>query len=226
MKNINDIQEEWNDYFIYRKSHIKKLWKAELNERIKRVESLEGEKLEKYLNLLCEAYFDYEMEIPIYHPAIWSKIIKRWEKDILHSDVKQLIWMYKANISTSFHLESFQILEKILELDPNHKEANELLFLDKLDTLDFALHELPRGLLVDKKICIEYINYCESKIKEDVNFSKIRTRFNLDFYYYKNLFFYWEEYQKEKIQEDFFKWIEGKDSKQLYTPINSYYYKK
>lgn len=214
MKTVDDIRSEWSDYLTYKKNNIKKLWKTELNEQIDKIESLRDEELGEYLDLLCELYFEHNVKIPILHPKIWSKIIKQYKDNISNLNIQKLFWIYEVytypDVCKLFDLGSHQILKRILELDPTNKRAKELLFLEKLNTLDYALHELPRGLVVDKKVCIECIDYCEQKIQKDKSFSKIKTRFGLDFKYYKDMFLYWEEYQTNNIKEDFFKWIKTK----------------
>ena len=214
METINDIKYEWTDYFVTRKTNVKKLWKPKLDELISRIEDLKGKELENYLNLLCEAYFDYTLEIPILHPTIWSKILIQWENNISTLDVKNLIWIYKAStykdVYKIFNFEPDQILENALELEPHNKEVKELLYLYKLDTLYFALHELPTGLVIDKEVCIRDIKECELMIKENKEFSNLRTRFDLDFEYYKNLFYAWQEYKLKNIEEDFYEWVRHK----------------
>jgi len=216
LETVNDIKYEWADYLVSRKTNVKRLWKPKLNELINKIEALKNKELEKYLNLLCEAYFDYNLEIPIAHPTIWSRVLRQWENNISCLDVKNLMWIYKAynynNVYELFNVEPYQILEKVLELESSNEKAEELLFLGKLDTLDFALHELPTGLVMDKEVCIKCIDYCELKIQKNKKLSNIKTRFNLDFVYYKNLFFYWQEYKVKNIKEDFFEWIRAQQT--------------
>lgn len=215
---IYDIKREWSDYLSAKKAHIKKLYKSKLDARIEHIESLQPQELEVYLERLCEAYFDDHLDIPITHPTIWSKVLQRWQQNRSSLDTKNLIWIYRSStyphVYNLLELEPHQILEKILILDPDHAEAQRLLFLEKLDTLDFALHELPRGLVLTKETCLESIEYCEKKIMENPDLRHIHTRFDLDFEYYKHLFYDWQTYQEQNIQEEFFQWLHTKQSSQ------------
>ncbi|EHU9474522.1 hypothetical protein KZY47_004498, partial [Vibrio vulnificus] len=146
----------WEDYLIARKSGVKKFWKPLLDKNITQFESLSGESLKLEIHKLCTEYFDRKCnEIPIQHPKILEKVLSQWSMEIsLNNDV-YLLWAYKAQgfngvckiLDEQIIRKPELLLEKVLVLNPGNLEAKKLLLLHHLDALDFALHELPHGLL-------------------------------------------------------------------------------
>ena len=205
------IENEWSQYLISRKSGVKKQWKPIFEENLRKLDSLSGEELDSYLYALCEAYFDFELNIPIENPKIWSKILKQWQSKVNEPDVKLLMWVNRAfsfnGVYKLFQMEPIEVLEKIIEIDPNNNEAERLIFLDRLDLLDFAMHHLPSSLVIDESVCYKAIERCDNMLKKAPNLSSCKTRFGGDFYYYKKMFLGWLKYKSQDINQDFYEWL-------------------
>jgi hypothetical protein len=206
---------EWNEYLIARKSGVKKLWKPLLEERVCHFESLSGDDLKEYIYDICVEYFDNGCDdIPLQHPKIWEKVLVQWSDEILSNNEKYMLWAFKATCFKDVYklvgLEPSQLLERILKSNSGHYQAKQLLVLHHVDTLDFALHELPTGLVVEESVCLNAINRCESLIAETPELVACKNRFGCDFNYYKKMYFSWGEYKEKGIQEDFFAWFTNK----------------
>lgn len=209
----------WEDYLIARKSGVKKFWKPLLDKNITQFESLSGESLKLEIHKLCTEYFDRKCnEIPIQHTKILEKVLSQWSMEIsLNNDV-YLLWAYKAQgFNGVYKILDEQIirkpellLEKVLVLNSGNLEAKKLLLLHHLDALDFALHELPHGLLLSESACIHSIECCGKLLANNPEIAGTKTRFGLGFHYYKTMYFSWVEYQKKGIKEDFFEWLDNK----------------
>ncbi|ODC03841.1 hypothetical protein BFW38_10085 [Terasakiispira papahanaumokuakeensis] len=204
---------QWDDYLVARQSGVKKLWKPLLENKISYLESLQGEQLKLEIHNLCVEYFDHGCTtIPIQHPKILSKVLNLWADEIALENEQYLLWAYKAigfkGIEDIIGLEKPEhLLDTILQSNPDHDEAKALMFLSQIDALDFALHELPHGLLLNESVCLAAIARCESLIAEKPELADCKTRFGGDFNHYKRLYFSWIEYKNAGIQEDFFQWI-------------------
>lgn len=209
----------WEDYLIARKTGVKKFWKPLLDKNITQFDSLTGELLKLEIHELCTEYFDHRCsEIPIQHPKILGKVLSQWEKEISLNNEVYLLWVYKAQgfngickiLSEEFIRKPQLLLEKVLVLNPDNLEAIKLLLLHHLDALDFALHELPHGLVLSESACIRSIECCEKLLANNPEMADTKTRFGLGFHYYKTMYFSWVEYQKKGIKEDFFEWLDNK----------------
>ncbi len=188
------------------------MWKPLLEERIRCIESLNEDDLNTYIYNICVAYFDEGCDdIPIQHPKIWGKVLAQWSDEISSNNEKYMLWAFKATCFKDVYklvgLDPSQLLERVIESNSAHYEAKQLLVLHHIDTLDFALHELPTGLVVEEKACLFAINRCESLIAENPELVTCKNRFGGDFNHYKNLYFAWGEYREKEIQEDFFTWF-------------------
>ena len=206
---------EWNEYFIARKSGVKKLWKPLLEERVRHFESLNGEDLKEYIYELCVGYFDNgQQQLPLQHPKIWEKVLIQWSSEIELNNEKYMIWAFKATCFKDVYkivgLEPSLLLERILQSNSENYEAKQLLMLHHIDTLDFALHELPRGLVVEEKTCIDAIKRCDTLISDTPELAACKNRCGGDFEHYKKMYFAWNEYKSKGLEEDFFTWFENK----------------
>lgn len=213
--NYKDIEAEWRDFFSARKTGIKKIWKPLFEKRLENIESLSGIKLQEYVEALCSAYFEHNRkEIPIQNPQIWDKVLEIWSLKLKSPDVRHLLWIYKAfsfkGVYNLLKLEPKDIIEKVLEITPNHAEAEQLLFAEHLNLLDFALHHLPTCLVVEESVCVATIKKCEMMIGQNPELLSCETRFNLNYTHYKKMFDSWVEYKNCQIKEDFFERIEQK----------------
>lgn len=201
---------QWNEYLLARKSGIKKQWKPLLEKNICHFESMQGEQLKVEIHEMCVEYFDKGcIAIPIQHPRLFDKVLVQWANEIALDNEQYLLWAYKAiGFKDVYQIiqpkEPEQLLERVLELNPDNYEAKRLLFLNHIDALDFALHELPNGLVLDESVCIDLIQRCKSSIDESPELADVKTRFGSKFEDYKNLYFSWIEYKEKGIQRDFF----------------------
>lgn len=205
---------EWEDYIVARKSGIKKHWKPLLEEQLINFTSLDGEELQKYIEDLCIEYFDNDChEIPIQHPKIWTVVLNQWSTKLESNDTQYLMWAYKAisfdGVYSLMELDPKEILIRILEVEPENNEVKALLFQEHLNTLDFALHELPTGLVVDRRVCEDIIVSCERMVKDMPELKFLTSRFNCDYETYKNTFFSWCEYIDRNIKIDFYEWLKN-----------------
>lgn len=207
---------QWDDYLVARKSGVKKRWKPLLENKILYFETLQGERLKLAIHDMCVKYFDHGcIEIPIQHPRIFTKILDQWADEIALNNEQYLLWVYKAigfkGVFDIIQLEQPEhLLDKILKLNPDHDEAKKLVFMNQIDALDFALHELPHGLVINESACLDAIERCECLIAEKPELADCKTRFGGDFKYYKTLYCSWAEYKRTGVREDFFQWINNK----------------
>ena len=207
---------KWNEYLVARKSGVKKFWKPLLEKNICHFESLQGERLKVEIHEMCIEYFDNGCtKIPIQHPRILAKVLDQWADEIASNNEKYLLWVYKAidfkDVHKIVQLENpKQLLEKVLGLNPDNYEAKKLLLLNRINALDFALHELPNGLVLNESVCINAIEMCEKILAENPELGGYKTRFGGNFDYYKNLYFSWIEYNETGFEEDFFQWFNKK----------------
>ncbi|BDU35745.1 hypothetical protein [Vibrio nigripulchritudo] len=209
----------WEDYLVARKNGVKKFWKPLLDKNIAQFESLSGELLKLEIHELCTEYFDRRCsEIPIQHPKILEKVLSQWSREISLNNEVYLLWAYKAQgfngvckiLDAEITHKPQLLLEKVLVLNPNNLEAKKLLLLHHLDTLDFALHELPHGLVLSESACNNSIECCEKLLDNNPEMAGTKTRFGLGFHYYKTIYFSWLEYQRKEIKADFFEWLDNK----------------
>lgn len=200
---------QWNDYLTARKSGIKKQWKALLDEKICLLEAMQGEQLKAAVHDMCVAYFDKNCTaIPIAHPRILKIILAQWREEIALNNEQYLLWAYKGmGINGVYDIVQLkkpaQLLHRILVLNPNNQEAKKLLLLDYLNSLDFALHELPHGLVLNESVCIDLIEKAQQLIDENPELAEGKTRFGANFKYYKKLYFDWIEYRDKHLINGF-----------------------
>ena len=199
---------QWGNYLIARKSGIKKQWKALLEKNICLLESMQGEQLKEAVYHICVAYFDKCAAIPILHPRILKIILIQWREEIALNNEQYLLWAYKAIGNNEVYKivqvkKPVQLLEKILVLNPNNYEAKTLLLLNYMNSLDFALHELPHGLVLNESVCIDLIEKAQRLIDEDPELAAGKTRFGANFEYYKKLYFDWIEYRDKNLINGF-----------------------
>lgn len=215
MNTTQSLHKKWSKFLSARKTGVKRAWKPLLEERINEIESLNEHELRNYIESLCTAYFDEGLKIPIQHPQIWEKILENWKENLKSPDVKHLLWAYKAHFHRDVYqllgMEDYEILDKVIEISPGHKEAERLIFKNRLDMLDYAIHELPRGLLIDESICLSAIERCENMARMNPELLTCRSRFNIDLAYYKKVLFSWLEYESSNIQQDFYEWMEDNE---------------
>ncbi len=197
---------EWEPYLQARKSGIKSRWKVLLDERLAQIDQLGADELELYLDRICHGVLDEKIDIPLQHPRIWRRILSLWQDRLaVQPEHEQtLLWLVKAISFDGAYLilktDPDDILKGILQRNPEQKEAQQLLFLSHLDSLDFALHELPHGLLIRADICVQLVDECEALIKTNPDLMECKTRFNLDLTYYRSTLNEWlnsEQYKEE-----------------------------
>lgn len=211
---------DWQDYIQARKNGFKKQWKTLLAERVSYIDSLDVDEQVEYLNSLCHSYFDLdETGIPIQHPDIWNKILKIWREANIWESSIYLFWLAKALTSTNgsfkgayllLNKDPNDILRRIIALDSNHVEAKKILFEQHLHTLDFGMHSIDSGMVIEKHVGDEAIEECEKLIEIDPNLRDCKSRFGGDFDYHKSRFIAWYEYSKEQSELDFDEWYEQK----------------
>lgn len=210
------MTSDWQDYIITRKTGIKRRWKALLEERINYIASLSKDERVKYLNNLCHDYFDLDKtDIPIQHPYIWDQILEIWREKQIWDDSTSLFWLAKALTSTKGNFQNaylllnkhpVDILKRIISLEPDHFNAKKILFECHLYTLDFAMHSIDSGMLINKNVGDRIIAECEELIKSEPNLKSCKSTFGGDFEYYKNRFLAWHEYSKKETELDFDDW--------------------
>ncbi len=209
---------DWQDYITARKTGLKKRWKALLAERGSYIDSLNDNEKVEYLNNLCHCYFDLdETEIPIQHPEIWNKILELWREQQIWNNSNLLFWLAKSLTSTKGNFRGAylllskdpdDILRRIIELNPNHTKAKKLLVEQNINVLDFAMHSIDSGMLIEKWAGDEAIAECEALIKSEPSLKSCKSRFGGDFEYYKSRFLAWYVYSKEESELDFDEWYE------------------
>ena len=165
MYNIDSVRQEWQNYFTYKKRKIKKIWKLELEKNIAKINSLSGKQLDSYIKHMLELKFDYLLNIPIEEPRLLDKVIEYYKQEYPKRDTKLLIWLYKSHLFNGiyniFGIDYTNFLREALSIERNSKEALELLYTENLNILDYATHELPYGLCLEKSYCLELIKECE-----------------------------------------------------------------
>jgi hypothetical protein len=214
------VISEWDDYISARESGIKIKWKPLLAERVKHISSLDEEEKNEYLNNLCHYYFDLDKtEIPIQHPAIWDAILEIWKVNLSWNDDKLLLWLVKALSSSNgsfkgayllLNKDSRDILRRIIELNPAQKEAKKLLLNEHLHTLDFAMHSIDTGMVLERAVGEEAIAECALILSDEPSLKNCKSEFGGNFEYYKNRFLAWYEYSKEDTKLDFDDWYKQK----------------
>lgn len=202
----NDLLDEWQPYLTARKSGIKKHWKALLNERVASIDQLSTDERASYLDRLCSAVFDDQQAIPIEHPVIWCHILTRWQERLTQNPEHEqtLLWLVKAmgfnGTYKILQVDPDDILKGILQRNPSQNEAQRMLLKSHLDSLDFALHELPHGLLIRVDICRQLVAECEQLIQANPDLAECKTRFNLDLNDYRSTLNEW--LNSEQYKED------------------------
>ncbi len=214
------VISEWDDYIFARKSGIKVKWKPVLAERLKYISGLEDKKKKDYLLNLCHYYFDLDKnEIPIQHPEIWNSILEIWKEELSWDDEKYLYWIVKAlsfsggsfkNAYLLLNKDSSDILRRIIELNSDHFEAKKLLLKDNLYVLDFAMHSIDSGMLINRDAGVEVITESEALLAGEPRLKSITSTFGGSLEYYKNRFLAWYEFKKEDTDLDFDDWYEQK----------------
>jgi len=205
----------WNEYIHARKKGIKSIWKPLLEENLNKIESLPKSERNEFLLNFCVEHFDNNnLDLPIQHPKIWKEVLELWKVELTKNEERTLFWIYKSisykDVYKTFKLNPEEILKKILASDSKNIEALTLLFKEKIETLDFATHELPTGLVIDEKVCLSIISECEEMINTTPKLVECKSRFNLDFYNYRHLFYSWIEYRDNNIKTEFNKWLQEK----------------
>ncbi|WP_444946560.1 hypothetical protein ACJJIP_07505 [Microbulbifer sp. VTAC004] len=210
MLDIENIKEEWNKYLDARDTGIKHVWKPLLSKQLEEIKSLNKEDLNDYLLEICKLHFDVGLNIPVEHPNIWPQILELWKCKLDNPDEKIFLWLFKAKLYKDAYLlcsgEPKELLESALTINPESKEAKKLLFIENLDLLDFAMHSLPCGLHLEVDTCKSAISECEQMLVKNPELKIYKTRFNIGFSHYKEMFFAWLEYQEKGIKLEFFDW--------------------
>lgn len=188
-------------------------WKPLLEKNLRCFQTLESEALKEAIHDVCVEYFDEgRHEIPIQHPTIWEKVLVQWAQELSLNNEQYMLWAYKASNYKGVHklvgADTSYLLDEILKFNPEHFEVKKLLLLHHVDLLDFALHELPIGVLLDDSVCMESIKCCESLIAGTPELADSQNRFGSRFNQYKELYLAWKEYKATKISEEFFSWFE------------------
>lgn len=206
--------DDWEEYLAARNSGIKKIWTLKLNERVRHITSLNEEALERYVEALFTTYFDRgQHTIPIQHPVIWNKVLPVLSRKVKEGSPKYRLWAYKAyGFAGVFKLmgnDPKQILRNILEEDNGNSEACQLLMEDILNSLDYAMHELPDVLLVKEDVCLAMIAECRGLIANNAQLDLCKSRFGLDLGYYQHVLHAWIEYCSVAREGDFDDWLES-----------------
>jgi len=209
------VLSEWASYIEARKAGIKPRWKSLLDERFKYLESLDNISKKKYIHDICCEYFNNgHTDIPIQNPRIWNHVIAEWKSKLPNKSVQHLIWAFKAisfkGVYTILNIDSKEILGLILSIEPDNEEARKLFFQVNLNSLDFAMHELPCALVIDEDVCFSIIRECDAMLELTPSLSACITRFNGDYTHYRSKFLSWIEYEKKGIEIDFYKWLQEK----------------
>ena len=209
------MAKEWAEYISARDKGIKPLWKPLLDERIRHISSLKGKDEEEYIEELCVEYFDNEMyKIPIQHPEIWKRVLDLWSRNVDDNDERYLLRILKAisydGVYKILMLDPVEILERVLTINPYNQAAEKLLYKEYLDQLDFALHELPSGLLAEEEQCSKVIERCESMVRINPELVESTSRFNVGLEHYKKVFYGWLEYKNSNSKEEFCDWLRNK----------------
>lgn len=214
---MTTIVEEWRPYLEARGTGIKQRWKPLLEQRIAALHAINSDEMPSYIDGLFRAYFDDgHADIPLQHPAIWRLGLDRLTEGINSESPEHLIWAFKARsfqgvweiLPEQARSENPRtLLQRVLELVPHHQTARELLFLDYLDALDFAQHELPDYLCVDEDVCTSMIQACEALLTESPALANVKTRFGGGFEHYRAIHEGWLRYQDSKPDMAFFDWL-------------------
>ncbi|MET1080478.1 MAG: hypothetical protein ABWY06_20905 [Pseudomonas sp.] len=205
------MTSKWDDYIEARSSGLKIKWKPLLAEQLGYIADL-GEKEKKvYLEELCHQYFDLgKTQIPIQEPAIWDAILVLWKDRLSWNDEQLLLWIVKSiSFKGTYQLlekDPRELLRRILALNPGKLEAKTLLFEELLDILDFAMHSIDTGMLIDKSVGEAVICECEVLLAGEPDLKLCKTRFGGDFAYYKNRFLAGYDYSRVETDLSFDEW--------------------
>lgn len=197
---------EWEPYLQARKSGIKSRWKVLLDERLAQIDQLGADELELYLDRICHGVLDEKIDIPLQHPRIWRRILSLWQERLAQNPEHEqtLLWLVKAmgfnGTYKILQVDPDDILKGILQRNPSQNEAQRMLLKSHLDSLDFALHELPHGLLIRADICRQLVAECEQLIQANPDLAECKTRFNLDLNDYRSTLNEW--LNSEQYKED------------------------
>ena len=213
--------ELWISYQEQETCGLKKEAKKSLDSFINNLEEYSEDQLDSIVLNLCEQREESNLNIKhnLFERIIYPNLVKNARQNIL--DYHRLIatfeqYFHSSNKLTNTglnelkltenYISAIELLERELQNNQNTKAAK--LLVNKIGWhLDYALHELPVGLLYEPSTIYEFCDRIDQLIsKYDLETDKWKTRLN----FVRTVLSEWESYIREQTYSDFFEYLNSK----------------
>lgn len=207
---MRELKELWIPYFRAKEVGLKKVMKFELLERVAEIEKMDLNDREQYLDSLIRLNFDQGFNVPIQDPRIWKFILGlfRKKKEDLDPDYSVFLCNFSGakGVYEIIGMEPHELLERTLKIKGKNENVAKALVLNYIDTLDFALHELPHALIIDREVCVGIIKRLTVLLLEYPKLKTVKNRFKGDADLYIKLFEKWDHYESKDSNIRFEEW--------------------
>lgn len=207
---MRELKELWTPYFRAKEVGLKKVMKFELLERVAEIDKMALNDREQCLDSLIRLNFDEGFNFPLQDPRIWKFVLElfRKKKEELDPDYSVFLCNYYGakGVYEIIGMEPSELLELTLKIKGKNENVAKALVLDYIDTLDFALHELPHALIIDREVCVGLIKRLTALLLEYPKLKTVKNRFKGDAELYIQLFEKWDHYESKDSDIRFEEW--------------------
>lgn len=151
------VENEWSQYSLLRDSGVKKSAATALSVLIEKIEKCSNAEVDDFLLGLCDREINNKYCGVIQHPLFVKCILPMLEKGFREQSPREMVLLARFSegiFSNAVHsvfayLEPREIYRKVLEIDPLHVEAFNLLVGEYIRYLDYGAHHLPDSLIIN-----------------------------------------------------------------------------
>ena len=183
-KSIEQVNSDWA---LFLEAHNRKdresrnLMNQNLQKRIAQLKILDSKAHKEYSETLLWLYFENGSKIPIMNPQLWVELFPYVKEKYELREMPYVLWLYHAfsfqGVYDFLQCNPEDVLRLALKLEPANVKVAQLLYLEHLNMLDFALHELPWGLCVEKKVCLSAIKEAKELKSNYKDLESLKNRF-------------------------------------------------
>ncbi len=207
---LQSVKRAWREFFEARERNdrnSKKLMNQKLKENIRQLKLLEGAEHRKHAEALLWLAFEENVAIPVMNPELWSELFPYVKQGHEQQKMPHVKWMYQAfgfaGVYDCLRCRPEDVLRQALSIEPENNEVAELLYLEHLQLLDFALHELPIALCVDKQTCLNVVEEARELQKQFPHLKLVR-RYGGNLEVYEQVLADWLAYQRTDKKVPFY----------------------
>ena len=200
---LQSVERAWQEFFEEHKRNdrnSKKLMNQRLKENIQQLKLFQGAEHWKHAEALLWLTFEENVAIPVMNPELWSELFPYVKQGYEEQKMPHVKWMYQAfgfvSVYDYLQCQPEDVLRQALAIEPENNEVAELLYLEHLQLLDFALHELPIALCVDKQTCLNVVEEARELQKQFPHLKFVKRRYGGNLEVYEQVLTDWLAYQQ------------------------------